>query len=92
MCAWGRYVLAFSSLGAGNKATWPQFQCFRIRIVTSLCPHNEGCRLFYFLMSPWEGNMIQMTTGRESTEQKLVKYCTVTGISFRKGLMPFLNK
>lgn len=55
MSAWGRYILAFSSLGAGNKATRPQFQCFGICIVTSLCPRNEGCRFFWFLMSPWGG-------------------------------------
>lgn len=91
MSAWGRYVLAFSSLGVGNKATQPQFQCFRICVVTSLCPFNEGYRFFYFLMSPWEGNMIQMTTGRESREQKMVK-CCIAGISFGEGHMPFWNK
>lgn len=48
MSTWGKHVHVFSSLGAGNKETQPQFQCFRICIVTSLCPRNEGCRFFLF--------------------------------------------
>lgn len=76
MSAWGRYILPLRSPGTGNKGTRPQLQCFRILIVTTLCPCNEGCRFFWFLMSPWEGNMIQMTTGRESrAEDGEILYC-----------------
>lgn len=91
MSAWGRQVLALSSAGAGNKETQQQFPCFRICILTSLCPYNEQRRFFYFyfFMCLGKGYMIQMTT--DKVEQKVVKSC-IAGKSFRKCHMPFWDK
>lgn len=43
------------------------------------------------LVCLWEGNVIQVTTGMASREQKTVK-CCIAGKSLRKCHMPFWNK